>query len=361
MSVSAGGGLRHEQNRPPFLFLESSTVRDTGLSFRALGVLAFLADQAEGWNVRSEQLSRGEGREGRAAVRSALRELAEAGYYRLERRRLIGGKHVMGTAISRVPQPEWARQHALFSAGQDSIVPIPVVEQEDGSFRVIYPDGGPGLEVDGAPLETEQPEDKPQPPVAARKAPPAVRTKPVAAPKPSDAGRPWTSPECARYLGIQPAEWRKLVSDGYVPEHTGMKGAKTKVWNPEVVKLVDLKEIHAKRARLLQAASAVADWWWKDAAEHIGPYVGRANGYLAVRGMIEKALRANYTQMQCAKALRKVRQYVPSAQQWQNALSAMSGHKGAVPGGRETYDDAATWGVQTGGGDPAGATFDFTT
>lgn len=156
------GGLRKRPNRPFEVRVLSTTVRDTQLSFRALGALTWILDQADGWDVRSDQMAnmgkRADGlgpggrphrREGRDAVRASLRELAEAGYYRLERRRMRDGTTKMGTAVSVEPVESWAAQYLLFDRK-----PVPVVEQADGSFWVRYPDG------------TLQPDDWPAPAAA---------------------------------------------------------------------------------------------------------------------------------------------------------------------------------------------------
>ncbi|MGY4935961.1 hypothetical protein ACWD7T_33695, partial [Streptomyces sp. 900116325] len=143
-------------NRRHYVNVESKTVRDTRLSFRALGLLIYLLDQKEGWQVRSDQLSKGEGREGRGAVRTALRELAANGYYRLERRRLRNGKCVMGTAVSEYPVEQWIKDNEIFSTASDPAVPV--VEQEDGTFLVEYPDGSLGSDgFEPAPHDDEEP------------------------------------------------------------------------------------------------------------------------------------------------------------------------------------------------------------
>ena len=62
------------------LITPSSTVRDDRISYRAAGVLSRLLDNAEGFGMTAEDLARGGGREGRDAVRTALRELQSVGY-----------------------------------------------------------------------------------------------------------------------------------------------------------------------------------------------------------------------------------------------------------------------------------------
>jgi hypothetical protein len=172
------GGLRKRPHRPYEVRVPSTTVRDTEVSYRALGALTWILDQAEGWDIRSEQMAttgkRSDGtgprgkphkREGREAIRTALRELAAAGYYRLERRRMLDGTMTMGTAVSFTPVDSWAEQAALF--GQKA---VPVVEQPDGSYWVRYPDGT--LQPDDWPAPNQQPSDVETPDPAAASRPP---------------------------------------------------------------------------------------------------------------------------------------------------------------------------------------------
>ena len=65
-------------------------LRDSRLSYRARGVLCALLSRPDNWTVRSEQLAT-EAQEGRDAVRTALRELRDYGYIRIEKLRLDDG------------------------------------------------------------------------------------------------------------------------------------------------------------------------------------------------------------------------------------------------------------------------------
>ncbi|MGW0033069.1 hypothetical protein ACWDXD_25040 [Streptomyces sp. NPDC003314] len=361
MSPTADEGLRHVPDDDSFVIVFRKVVRNTQLSYRALGLLAYLTDQAEGWVVRSEQLSRGEGREGREAVRTALRELAAAGHYRLERRKKLNGKWAMGTAVSKRPIQRWIEDDKVFSV--QSRPGVPMVQQEDGSYLVQYPDGTFGDDGFGAVRSEEQkPSPAPEPEGELRLEPPAApgparaprKTTPAKAKVPApkrEAPAPderWRAKECAAHLGITPQAWTKLVRDGDVPEHTGLRGTRTKVWDPTVVKALDLESIAVSRAAITKDAQEVAKWWWEDAEKHLGPYAGlRTNGYIVVQETIEAALRAGYTKRQCADALREARQHIPSAQQWQRALGEASNHIPPTrPGGRVAYSDAATWRTQ---------------
>jgi hypothetical protein len=137
-------GLRKRTR--PFTPVPNETVEDWTLSYRALGLLTRILRMPDGFVIRSEQLSNeGQGktrngrpanREGREAVRTTLRELARGGYYRLGRCRMQDGTFEMQTDAAEDSVPAWAEQARVFGAK-----PVPMVEQEDGTFMVRYPDG----------------------------------------------------------------------------------------------------------------------------------------------------------------------------------------------------------------------------
>jgi hypothetical protein len=127
------GGMR--KRHTPFVQIDSKSVNNPDLSLRSIGLLAWLLDKPEGWDVRSEAITK-KTKEGRAAIRTALHELAAVGHYRIERRRLRNGKFEMGTAVSYYPDPDWAAQYAEFDGK-----PVTMIEQQDGSFKVKHKDG----------------------------------------------------------------------------------------------------------------------------------------------------------------------------------------------------------------------------
>ena len=94
------------------LITPSTTVRDDRISFRAAGVLSRLLDNVEGFGMTAEQLARGKGREGRDAVRTALRELEAAGYIRRRANKQPDGSfkgwtmYVYDTPASATGKPE---------------------------------------------------------------------------------------------------------------------------------------------------------------------------------------------------------------------------------------------------------------
>jgi hypothetical protein len=157
--MTAAGGLRKRRTRF-FVSVDRDTVRNDEMSYRALGLLTYLLDLPEGWDVKSEVLAQGGGREGREAVRTALRELAQHGHYRIERRQARDGRFSMGTAISEDPVPEWIADFHEYEGK-----PVVVVQQADGTYQVLHKDGttspdgfpAPDHETAGLPLAQAEP------------------------------------------------------------------------------------------------------------------------------------------------------------------------------------------------------------
>ncbi|OEJ21007.1 hypothetical protein [Streptomyces subrutilus] len=287
-----------------YVHVESATVRDRRLSYRALGLLTYILDQSEEWKVRSEQLCKGEGREGREAVRKTLHELAAHGYYRLERRQFRHTGIAMGAAVSEFPVEQWAADYKTFGES----LTIPVVEQPDGSFLVRYPDGSLGSDGFEPDLGGD-PEAKPDAQAEEEPEPEMEETAPQAKAAP-------TAKRAAQK-----------------PTAAAVKRAETNTAKAAEKKALD------------DDAEEVAAWWWKLAEEHFGKYVGQKGGYVAMRRQVRNALAKNYTKQECAKALQHARKHWPSAQQWQEALGVVTNHIAPRTGSRPTpYSDAATWG-----------------
>jgi hypothetical protein len=93
--------LRHRHTNR-FTVLPNDAIRNPSLSFRAVGVLAHLLSLPDGAKVDSATLAQAH-REGRDAVRSAYKELADHGYYRREVRRLPNGTFCTQVLVSSIP------------------------------------------------------------------------------------------------------------------------------------------------------------------------------------------------------------------------------------------------------------------
>ncbi|MGW1053560.1 hypothetical protein [Streptomyces sp. NPDC001155] len=89
-----------------FTVLPTTTLEDSRLSFRARGILAFLVAKPDSWRVRAESIAAA-GKEGVEAVKTALRELKDHGYYRVVTERLKDGTLRRITEVYDTAQ-EWA-------------------------------------------------------------------------------------------------------------------------------------------------------------------------------------------------------------------------------------------------------------
>jgi len=114
--------------RPPlpadrFTIIDNAWLRDPALSYRAKGVLAYVASHAAGHELTVEQII-GEGTEGREAVRTALRELEDAGYLaRFPRRQ---GSRIVGTDFElREPDRSSTAQKPVGGADQEECREVP--------------------------------------------------------------------------------------------------------------------------------------------------------------------------------------------------------------------------------------------
>ena len=98
--MSAGAAQLRKGSRRPFTMVDRSTINRPDLSYRALGVLVWMLDKPDGWvGFSAERLAIGESREGRDAIRAAIRELESLGYVEHERRQVDGGRWVTDTIV----------------------------------------------------------------------------------------------------------------------------------------------------------------------------------------------------------------------------------------------------------------------
>lgn len=88
--------------RPNFLIADKRSIEDPRLSLRARGLLATLLCKPDDWTIDSAGLA-AIVREGRDAIRAAMKELQKAGYMKTERRQIERGRWVTETTIYEQP------------------------------------------------------------------------------------------------------------------------------------------------------------------------------------------------------------------------------------------------------------------
>jgi hypothetical protein len=147
--------LRVHRHRRDFTVLGNPTLRDGRLSFRARGVLAFLLSQPDGYPVNAAEIAR-QGKEGRDAIETAIRELRACGYVLRRKEQNDRGQWVTYTDVFEVPeQPQQtATDNGFSGAGADATEPwesdagnLGAIEKErvekeqDLAPTVLTPDG----------------------------------------------------------------------------------------------------------------------------------------------------------------------------------------------------------------------------
>jgi hypothetical protein len=90
-----------------FTIIRNDVLRDNRLSYRARGLLAAILSRPDNWSIRAEQLAL-EGNEGRAAVRTCLKELREFGYLKTTIRKNDKGHFYTEQIIFDTPQSDEA-------------------------------------------------------------------------------------------------------------------------------------------------------------------------------------------------------------------------------------------------------------
>lgn len=101
--------ITRSKRRDHFTVVNNSALEDSGLSFRAKGVLVYLLSKPDDWKVSERQLAR-VGHEGVTAIRAALKELEMAGYIERRRMRGEGGKFEWESVVFETPRAKTTEQ-----------------------------------------------------------------------------------------------------------------------------------------------------------------------------------------------------------------------------------------------------------
>lgn len=324
-----------------FVQIPSTTIRDKNLSYRARGILAYLLDMPDGWDVKSEVIAR-DGKEGREAIRTALNELGAHGYYRLERRRMLDGTSRMGTAISEEPVEQWAADYAEYGGKA-----VPCLEQKDGTYRIKHKDGSltddgfPAAPVDGTPTDPDDDPPGGQGPAGdgfSGPGNPGSGSPDSGAPDSGNLGALNIRETQTRETETTSASLRSPADADQPIEGMNEEPVLTDA-EAETGRDADGKPLRGRKLDALAQQVAAAWWEWIDAEGHSKP----AQSFIACRGIVRAALGNGIPPKQVKTGLAKitVEGRAVSGASLQIAMQATGGTTGLRRG---AYDDVATWG-----------------
>lgn len=323
----------------PFTSVPNETIEDWTIGYRELGLLVRILRMPEGFVIRSEQLANeGKGRtrkgrkpsrEGREAVRTALRKLAVAGYYRLEKVRWLDGSFTMRNSVSEEPDPLWAEQAAAFDGRA-----VPLYEQEPGDvFVVKYPDGttqpdgfpppDQAVSSDDAADDYEQDEDDAgdQTPETGFRAP-GSRAPVNPASGEAEPGRSGALKKMVSEDGHQDSVPASQVRRGDAQEVASSRNGQITIYG-KTEPLEDGREPTEN-----DLAMGIARGWVKVRTDHECPIVMRgrkSDPMMALHALVLPALRAGYAENEIKNALAFTDTGIPSSSQLDSALTAVRG------------------------------------
>lgn len=340
-------GLR--KRTKPFTPVPNGTVDDFTISFRELGLLTRILRMPEGFVIRSEQLAnegrgttlrgREPAREGREAIRTTLRNLALGGYYRLVRQSMRNGTFEMATDVSEDRVDVWAAQALIFGGH-----PVRMVQQEDGSYHVKYPDGTllPDGEMPPDHLLQQAKRDaegkrptrrqppKPKNPSPAEPGQPGPKNP---APGQPASGEPGPLSKRVKEDGQQdsvPASQERPAQDKIGHTFDGQINIDGEVEVPEPVKVPTPRDV----------AFGVAHGWIDYRAKINKPVAG-SRPLHQLQSLVEQFVKAGYTEDEIKRGLNGLAEAIPSKAAMQRALDTIRDRRTPGVAGRPVQQRGA--------------------
>ncbi|MFJ1933155.1 hypothetical protein ACIOGZ_10900 [Kitasatospora sp. NPDC088160] len=147
-----------------FTVLPNTMLQYRRLSYTARGLLADLLSRPDGWREDGRHMA-DTSPQGRCAIRKALKELAEAGFYRVEKIRMPDGTIITETHVHDTPQlmPPGANRPAPgegTTGGADALVKNPVKEPSLPSRQSGEPGAALGAERREGDSEKDAPDER---------------------------------------------------------------------------------------------------------------------------------------------------------------------------------------------------------
>lgn len=208
---------RGPRSKDHFTMVTNSAVRDSRLSLKARGLLVLLLSHAEGYQISAQRLSE-QTREGRDALRSAMRELEDIGYLRRVRRRAPDGTFATETTVYETPQGDLPD---LQPGTNQQVTPetgYPTRVTRSGSPAAGHPEVAGPVVIEEQPQEDQVLEDQPPPapPRGGARAPARTRDRPTDGER-----RPPQHPPRKRAVRPRPPDWQPIAA--HREKHTRLR------------------------------------------------------------------------------------------------------------------------------------------
>lgn len=99
------GIIRSPRPQTNYTVLANSTIRDSRLSWKARGILAYLLSLPDNWRTSADNIAK-ISTEGRRSILAGLKELEEIGYIRRQRHQDERGRWQTTTVVYDTPSPK---------------------------------------------------------------------------------------------------------------------------------------------------------------------------------------------------------------------------------------------------------------